>query len=173
MALTMSCYDQALRFQQRSRDALEGWTCLVANSMRFLRARPMDVLLRSHLALRPLIDAGVADPVVTGSDQLPVVSPRAAEAVPPSTSSIEPPAYLGSSLTSRQDAMAYLLAAGIRKDILMCATWFSFANRLCLLDLGRVRGKFLLTRLRSPRAQISSSLAPPGEWKPRLRLGSW
>jgi hypothetical protein len=133
----------------------------------------MDVLLRSHLTLRPIIDADIADPEVAGSDQLPAVSLETTEAALPSSSLIEPPAYLSSSLPSRKDAMAHLLAAGVSKNILMCATWVSFANRLCLLDVGRIRGKLLLALLRSQRAQSSSSLAPPEEWKPRLRLSSW
>ena len=172
MVSTGSCYDQALTSWQRYRAALTGWACLVANSMRLLRARRMDVLLRSHLALRPIIDADIDDPEVAGSDQLPVVSHETTEAARPSSSSIDPPAYLGSSLPSRREAMAHLLAAGVGKNILMRATWFSFANRLCLLSIGRVKGKLLLAHICSQRAQSSTDLAPPGEWKPKLRLTS-
>ena len=66
--------------------------------------------------------------------------------------------------------MAQLLAAGVGKSILMRATWFSFAHRLCLLSNGRVRGALLLAHICSRRAQSSVSLTPPGKWKPKLRL---
>jgi hypothetical protein len=172
MVSTGSCYDQALSSWQRSQVALKGWACLVATSMRLLRIRRIDVLLRSRLALRPIIDADHDDPEAAESDQPPVVSHETTEAARPSSSSIDPPAYLGSSLPSRREAMAHLLAAGVGKNILMRATWFSFANRLCLLSIGRVRGKLLLAHICSQRAQSSTDLAPPGEWKPKLRLTS-
>jgi hypothetical protein len=170
MASARSCYDQALCLRQRSLVARKGWACLVAASVRLLRIQHIDALLRSRLALRPITYAGPDDPAAAEFDQLPSVSHETTEPPRPSSSLFDPPAHLGSSLPSRGEAMAQLLAAGVGNDILMRATWSSFANRLCLLSIGRVKGQLLLAHICSQRAQSSFSPTPPGKWKPKLRL---
>jgi hypothetical protein len=170
MASARSCYDQALCLRQRSLVARKGWACLVAASVRLLRIQRTDALLRSRLALRPITYAGPDDPAAAEFDQLSSVSYAATEPPRPSSFLFDPPARLGSSLPSRGEAMAQLLAAGVGKDTLMRATWSSFANRLCLFSIGRAKGQLLLARICSQRAQSNLSPAPPGKWKPTLRL---